>query len=132
MKTKMNKMNKKSIKSKLINYISLVLILSMAVCAGCKKETILAPNALPTTYSEVIDEGHQQFRVSSGQKGPDQASTNISTKENQEWFHELIELNPDASIVVNGPAIVVTNHPDVPLKLPKGPVPNDVKLIDNP
>ena len=124
MKTKINKM---SIKRQLSNYIPMVLVLSMVVCVGCKKEPMLSPKSLSSTYNEVVDERQMRFG-----RGPDQASAKTSTPQNQRWFHDLIELNPGAAIYVelNG-FIIVTNPPEVPLVLPKGGisgVPADVEL----
>ena len=141
-------MNQMSIKSKCINRISLGLILSMAVCAGCKKEPVIVPNTAPPVSNDVIKKTKQVSNVDymerrlerqgSGKDGKgtnttaDQAGSRISTPENDLWLSKLLTLNPDAKPFFNGTTINVHNPVDVPLKLPNGPIPNDVTLTDNP
>ncbi len=55
MKTKMNKTNKKSIKSRFINNIALTLVLSMTVFVACQKEVGIVPNPSPAAKSGVAN-----------------------------------------------------------------------------
>lgn len=60
--------------------------------------------------------------------GENQASTDIFTWENEDWFNDLINLNPDAWVVPDGPGITVTNPSGRPLVLPTKRKPADVTL----
>ena len=106
--------------------------LLFTLATGCATEGEIAGW---TDQAESLQQAEyqQSLKTSSGQADPPrrmytQASSEIFTWENEEWFHDLINLNPNASVATKGQAIVVTNPSDEPLRLPKGQQPADVKL----
>ncbi|MCR9248379.1 MAG: hypothetical protein NXI31_25400 [bacterium] len=56
------------------------------------------------------------------------ASTRIATPENEQWFSELIDLNPGCTVVVVGHGIAVSKTGG--LTLPAGDPPADVVFSD--
>ena len=106
--------------------------LVFTLAAGCATEGEMADWVDQADAPQLAEYQHS-LKTSSGQADPPrrmytQASSEIFTWENEEWFHDLINLNPNASVATKGQAIVVTNPSDEPLRLPKGPQPADVKL----
>lgn len=64
MKTKINKTNKKLIKSRFINNIALALVLSMTVFVACQKEVGIVPNPSPAVKSGVANNKEVAFNPS--------------------------------------------------------------------